>query len=52
MENYISLNPNPVVHSYFKHFQTAQKNLNLYIMEQRMLKRKGKKRELQKSREH
>lgn len=40
MVNNISLRPNPATVSYFQHFQKAQFNLNLYIEEQRLQKRK------------
>jgi hypothetical protein len=39
MENNISLRPNPATISYLSHFQVAQINLNLFIQEERLLKR-------------
>jgi hypothetical protein len=42
MENNISLRPNPAIISYLTHFQVAQINHNLFIREERMLKRKRK----------
>jgi hypothetical protein len=42
MENNISLRPNPATISYLTHFQMAQINLNLFIREERLLKRKRK----------
>jgi hypothetical protein len=42
MQNNISLQPNPVVASYLKHFQIAQRNLNLFLKEEKPVKRKRK----------
>lgn len=44
MENNILLRPSPVTISYLRHFQVAQKNLNLFIKEERLMKRKRKNR--------
>lgn len=42
MVNNISLRPSPVTVSYLNHFQVAQINLNLFIREERIQKRKRK----------
>lgn len=42
MVNNISLRPNPVTVSYLNHFQVAQINFNLFIREERILKRRRK----------
>ena len=42
MENNIELRPNPVTISYLRQFQMAQLNLNLFISEERLQKRKRK----------
>ncbi len=49
MENNITLRPHPATVSYLSHFQVAQLNLNLYIQEQRLQKKKRKHRPLLKS---
>jgi hypothetical protein len=48
MENNISLRPNPAIISYLTHFQVAQLNLNLFIREERLLKRRKKNKNHQK----
>ncbi|HEY0744165.1 MAG TPA: hypothetical protein VGD40_22015 [Chryseosolibacter sp.] len=49
MENHITLRPHPSTLSYLKHFQVAQRNLNLFIQEQRLSKRKRKTRNISKT---
>ena len=40
MQNYISLRPNPAVNSYLEHFQVAQVNLNLFLLEEKTQKKR------------
>jgi hypothetical protein len=42
MENHISLSPSPVLISYLKHFQVAQKNLHLNIREEKLRRQRRK----------
>jgi len=49
MENNISLRPNPATISYLRHFQVAQLNLNLFIRDERLLKRKRKIKNLERN---
>jgi hypothetical protein len=42
MENNILLRPHPTVTSYLKHFQLAQRNLSLFVQEERERKKKKK----------
>ncbi|HEY0656714.1 MAG TPA: hypothetical protein VGD65_26450 [Chryseosolibacter sp.] len=49
MENHISLRPHPSTLSYLRHFQVAQRNLNLFIQEQRLSKRKRRNRNMLKT---
>jgi len=50
MQNNISSQPNPVVTSYLKHFQIALMNLNLFLQEEKPIKRRRKfNRQLNKS---
>jgi hypothetical protein len=46
MENTISLRPNPTILSYFKQFQVARSNFQLYQEEERLQKRKHKNKTL------